>query len=118
MTVSGIDINVLMDAACGNREIAADLMKLFFKLTGGEQANLADAVARKDHAAISAIAHKVAGSCIACGMGGLSAQFKELENLCKNSLPEDTGARIQAVDRQLQDVRRYLEEFFTCPLAP
>ncbi|HPR83325.1 MAG TPA: Hpt domain-containing protein [Pontiellaceae bacterium] len=117
MTVPGIDIDVLLEATGNDRTIAAELMRLFFELTGQEQARLADAVAQGNHAAASAVAHKVAGSCVACGMSGIYARFKELENLCKEAMPEDACERIQAIDRELQDARRNLEKYFNCTLV-
>lgn len=117
-TPDGLNINILMDAACNNQDVAVSLLKLFFELTGQEQARLADAVAKGNYAAASAVAHKVAGSCAACGMTGISARFKELENLSKEALPEDACERIQIIDRELRDTRRNLEKHFNCPLAP
>ena len=118
MNAPGIEINVLMDAACNNRDIATELMKLFFNLTGQERARLADAVARYDHATASAVAHKVAGSCISCGMSGVSARFKELEHLCKEAMPADINDRLKIIDTELQEARRAMEEYFNCSLAP
>lgn len=117
MTVPGIDIDVLLEATGNDRTIAAELMRLFFELTGQEQARLADAVAQGNFAAASAVAHKVAGSCVACGMNGISARFKELETLCKEAMPDDVCERVQTIDRELQDTRRNLEEHFNCSLA-
>lgn len=106
-----------MDAACNSREIAAELMKLFFKLTEQEQTRLADAVAEGNAAAASAVAHKVAGSCVSCGMNRLSARFKELEHLCKEAIPANINERLQTIDQELRDIHRDLEKYFGCSLA-
>ena len=117
MTAPGIDISVLMDAACNDRDMAIDLMKMFFDLSAKEQIRIADAVSRHDHAGVSAVAHKLAGSCIACGMAGLSARFKDIEHLSKAAMPEDIRGRLQTIDRELQDIRRSLENHFNCTLG-
>lgn len=111
-------MNILMDAACQNQEIASGLMNLFFELTGQEQARLAVVIAEGNSASASAVAHKIAGSCASCGMSGLAARFRELEHLCKTSIPEDVNERLQTIDREMQEVRRSLELYFNCSLAP
>jgi HPt (histidine-containing phosphotransfer) domain-containing protein len=103
-----------MDAACNSRDLAADLLKLFFELTGQEQTRLADAVAQENSAAASAVAHKIAGSCAACGMSGPAARFRELEQLCKQAIPADVSDRLQAIDREMQETRLDLEKYFNC----
>jgi HPt (histidine-containing phosphotransfer) domain-containing protein len=113
-----MDMNVLMDAVCQNQELAAGLMKLFFELTGQEQARLAGVVAEGNSASASAVAHKIAGSCASCGMSGLAARFRELEHLCKTAIPGDINERLQTIDREMQEVRRGLELYFNCSLAP
>jgi HPt (histidine-containing phosphotransfer) domain-containing protein len=115
---SGMDMNVLMDAACQNQELAAGLMKLFFELTGQEQSRLAGIIAEGNSASASAVAHKIAGSCASCGMSGLAARFRELEHLCKTAIPGDVGERLQAIDREMHEIRLGLEIYFNCSLAP
>ncbi len=115
---SEMDLDILMDAACNDHEVAVELMKLFFNLTGQEQTRLAEAIAQGNDATASAISHKVAGSCSSCGMIGLSARFKELEHLCKHAIPADINNRLQTIDQEMQDIRKNLEEHFNCSLAP
>lgn len=114
---AGIDINVLMDAACNNQDVATGLMKLFFELTGQEQTRLVSAIEQKNAAAASAIAHKVAGSCASCGMSGLASCFRDLEHLCKIEIPEDVGNRLQAINDEMQELRCGLEKYFACSLT-
>jgi len=107
-----------MDAACNDQDIAAGLMRLFFELTGQEQARLAAAVAQGNPASASAVAHKVAGSCASCGMSGLAARFRELEHLCKVAIPDDISGRLRAIDHEMQENRAGLEMYFNCSLSP
>ena len=116
--LTGIDINALMDAACKDLSIAKELLKLFFELTGQEQTRLSAAAAQGDAPTASAVAHKIAGSCSACGMSELAARFRELERLCKGSLPDDLNERLQSVYGELQNIRHGLEEYFNCSFAP
>lgn len=106
-----------MEATCNDRSEAADLMKLFFRLTDQEQACLTDSAGRRDCTAVAAISHKLAGSCASCGMSGLAARFSELESLCKGSLPADISERIQTISREMQNIRRELETYFNCSLG-
>lgn len=114
---SGIDIHILMDAACNNQDIAAGLMKLFFELTGQEQTRLIDFITQGNAAAASAVAHKVAGSCASCGMSGLATRFRELEHLCKQAIPADVNERLEAINRESLEIRRGLETYFNCSLT-
>lgn len=114
----GIDINILMDAACHNQDLAAGLMKLFFELTAQEQTRLVSAVEQGNAASASAISHKVAGSCASCGISGLAARFRELEHLCKQAIPDDINERLQTISHELQKTRLGLEMYFNCSLAP
>ena len=115
--LDGVDINILMDAACNNQDIASGLMKLFFELTAQEQTRLIGAVEQKNAAAASAVAHKVAGSCASCGMSGLAARFRELEHLCKKEIPADVNERLQSINNEIQAIRLGLEKYFNCSLT-
>jgi HPt (histidine-containing phosphotransfer) domain-containing protein len=114
----GMDIAVLMDAACNDQEIAATLLKLFFELTSQEQACLDNAIAQGNAPMASAVAHKVAGSCASCGMNKLAARFRELEHLCKETLPGDINERIQIITQDMTTIRIDLEKYFNCSLTP
>lgn len=114
----GMDIAVLMDAACNDQEIAATLLKLFFELTSQEQARLDSAVAQGNAPTASAVAHKVAGSCASCGMNKLATRFREVEHLCKETLPIDINERIQTITKEMMETRLDLEKYFNCSLAP
>ncbi len=114
----GMDMAVLMDAACNDQEIAATLLKLFFELTSQEQARLNDAVVQGNAPTASAVAHKVAGSCASCGMNKLAALFRETEHLCNETLPDDINERIQAITQEMTSIRLDLEKYFNCPLTP
>ena len=107
-----------MDAACKDLSIAKELLKMFFDLTGQEQARLSAAAAQGDAPTASAVAHKIAGSCSACGMSELSTRFRELERLCKESLPADLSERLKGVYDELLNIRLGLEEYFNCSFAP
>ena len=114
----GIDIDILMDAACGDQDLAIDLVKLFFDLTGQEQIRLADAVAQGNAPSASDVAHKIAGSCASCGMSELAARCRELELLCKKAIPDDVSGRLKEINQGIQEVRCGLETHFNCSLAP
>lgn len=116
--VVGVNLNILREATCEDRDLAIELLNLFFEQTALEQKRLNRAAEQRDAQELSAVAHKIAGSCSACGMTALSARMRELEALCRQSIPADIEARLQDTARELQEIRRGLETHFNCPFTP
>ena len=106
-----------MDASGGDREIASSLVRLYFELTGVEITRLEEAVREEDAAAVSAIAHKCAGSSVSCGMPALGVMLKNLESESAKGMPTDTSERMQEINREMAAVRSAFETHFGCSFA-
>ncbi len=104
-----IDPSILFDAASGDLEIVAELLELFFDLTGQEMDRLVGAAAVGDAKAVSEAAHKIVGSSAACGLVGLAAGLRELEQRCKQGLPDDMDERIRRMEIQLECAQDFFE---------
>lgn len=118
MTASGtVDVTSLLDASGGNQEIAASLARLYFELTAGEITRLAAAITGGDASAVSAIAHKCAGSSISCGMAALAAQLKNLELESARGMPANAAEQLAQIRKELAAVQTAMETYFNCSFA-
>lgn len=105
-----IDLDVLIESACGDREIAIELLDLYFDQTGQEMALLIDAATSDDVSAVKASAHKMVGSSMACGLIDLTDELHDLEELCRQEkMPDDIDERMKRLTNQLSAAREYVE---------
>lgn len=109
---TSLDIDALMDACAGDREVAVELVGLFCEATGPEFSRLESAAAGRNASELSAAAHKCAGSSGTCGMLELARHLRELEVASADGIPPDLDARMDAISREKEDVRRLLHETF------
>jgi len=115
MTASGtIDITGLMEASGDDRELAISLVQLFFDLTQGEMDLLAEAIQNDRPSTVSSIAHKCAGSSIACGMTRLATLLKTLEMESKPGMPTNVSAQLEEILEEMRAVKLVLERHFNC----
>jgi HPt (histidine-containing phosphotransfer) domain-containing protein len=112
-----IDVDLLIDSACDDREIAADLVRLYFELTGQEMLRLDEAVANGDFATISAVAHKCAGSSISCGMTRLSELLRNLEQQSAEGIPPDLPDQMEQIKAEMTAVKAAAEKHFDCTFS-
>lgn len=118
MTASGtVDVRSLLDASGGNRETAASLARLYFELTADEITRLDAAITAGDASTASAIAHKCAGSSIACGMSVLAAQLKKLELESARGMPANAAEQLADIRGELAAVQTAMENHFNCSFA-
>lgn len=103
-----IDSEALFDAAGGEPEVVEELLELFFDLTGQEVIRLVSAAADGDANAVAEAAHKIVGSSATLGLGGLATDLRELEQRCKQGLPDDMDERI----RRIKDHLTFAHDFF------
>jgi len=109
-----IDITLLMEASGDDRDIAIDLIHLFFDLTGKELDRLEDAAGNGDAATVSAVAHKCAGSSVACGITTLGALLRALELDAKQDLPTNLSDQLKRIREEMATVRDTLNKHFQC----
>ena len=68
-----------------------------------------DAAASGDAKTVSEAAHKIVGSSVTCGLNGLAADLRDLEQRCKHELPADINERIQRAQTHLEQARSYFQ---------
>ena len=113
-TTDSIDLKLLMESSCDDRDIAIDLIHLYFDLTGEELARLEEAAGNGDAATVSAVAHKCAGSSVACGMTTLGILLRALELDAKQGLPENFPEQLKNIKEEMSAVRDILNNHFNC----
>ncbi len=107
-----IDPSVLLEAAGGERDIATDLLEMFFDQTGREMDRLINATVSGDAMAVSEAAHKMVGSSVTCGLMDLAADLRDLEQRGKHALPADIDERIQRLQAHLEHARSFFQNHF------
>lgn len=100
-----IDPTVMVESACGDRELVIELIDLYFELARESMEPLENYIASGNALAVLAFAHKLAGSSVACGLIGLAYDLRELEELCKQGMPTDIGERVKSIEQQISDAR-------------
>ena len=100
-----IDSTLLMDAAGGDRNMAAELIQLYLDLTAKELDLLEEAVSGGDAPAIQAIAHKCAGSSITCGMNEMAGLMKDLEYEASLGLLENAEKQLKLIKDGLTAIK-------------
>jgi HPt (histidine-containing phosphotransfer) domain-containing protein len=110
-TLKAIDIDHLMEASGGDRELAAELVHLYLDLTDKELVLLEKATVAGDAAAAHSIAHKCAGSSFTCGMNELARILKHLEYETSLGMLEHAPALIKQVNEQMCAVKASLTAF-------
>ena len=108
--IQPIDPEVLLESVCGDKETALELLDLFFELVGREMDDIGNAIAAEDVASVAALAHKMVGSSMACGLAGFAGGMADMEKECrKNGMPSDAGERVQRLALQLSEARAFFE---------
>jgi HPt (histidine-containing phosphotransfer) domain-containing protein len=112
-----VNVSILMEAACDERDFAIELIRLFFDTIAESCAWLKRAMAAHDANEIALAAHKCCGSSSACGMAELERRLRSIEVLGQ----EDRLDGVQeATDRMLEELERcrlFLEKEFDLKIA-
>jgi HPt (histidine-containing phosphotransfer) domain-containing protein len=111
------DIAEILATAGGDRDLARDLIRLFFELTGQEFMLLNAAVKASDAETACDVAHKCAGSSSTCGMMKLAFLLKNLETACVAELPEDAEQQLLTIREEFDASKSAYEQFFHCPFS-
>jgi HPt (histidine-containing phosphotransfer) domain-containing protein len=109
-----VDIGLLMDVASDDREIAADLVRLYFEQTRQEMLQLEAAADSGDFTAVSTIAHRCAGSSTSCGMTKLFEMLRDLERQSVESIPPDLPDQLEKIKAEMVAVKTVTEDYFNC----
>lgn len=104
-----------MEASCDDRDIAVDLVQLFFELTGQEMVGLKEAADTGNTESVVSISHKCAGSSSSCGLLALANMLRTIELDAKqNGLPDDLQDRLKKIDEEMNAAKAGLEAHFNC----
>jgi HPt (histidine-containing phosphotransfer) domain-containing protein len=105
-----VDFDQLQAACDGDAALMRELLDLYFKQAAEIMAALDDAIERNGVGDVDHLAHKLAGSSLACGMTAIVAPMRQLEEGAKaghlNGAREalaKAGAQMEAVRVRVQD---------------
>lgn len=107
---NGIDASIMLEAACGDADIAEQLLALFFSQTESGLETLKDAVEQNESATAKKIAHKLVGSVIAAGLTDMAMGLRDLEHACDGELPTGMLARVLEMQCDLKEARHIFDE--------
>lgn len=79
-----IDINVINEVFCGNKDLLNDLLQIFASQTPIFAEQLDSLYLSKDFVSLSKLAHKIKGSTSTLGISKLASTMKQLEESAKN----------------------------------
>jgi len=117
LSLKTIDSTVLMDAAGGDRNMAAELLQLYMDLTAKELVLLEEAILSGSAPAVHAIAHKCAGSSMTCGMSEMAGLMKDLEYESSLGLLEDAQKRLTLIKEGLDAIKIDSKLFLESPVT-
>jgi HPt (histidine-containing phosphotransfer) domain-containing protein len=111
---SAVDFDQLQAACDGDAGLMRELLDLYFQQADEIMAALGDAIEHHSIADVNHLAHKLAGSSLACGMTAVVAPMRQLEGGAKaghlNGAPEVFGEAIAQMERVRVCVRDYLAQ--------
>ena len=108
-----VDLDQLQSACDGDAELMRELLDLYFGQADQIMEGLGKGIAAGDVGEVDHLAHKLAGSSLACGMSALIPALRRLEHNAKaghlDGAPEwfaQVGVQLEAVRRFMNDHRR------------
>ena len=112
-----VDMEVLLEVAGGSQEEAQALAEFFLGQAQEMLNNLTGAIDRSCLKEIEAVAHKLAGSSVSCGMIAMAVPLRKLEEVARSERPSPTQARLlnQEARRRFQQTEQYLGSCFSDP---
>jgi len=113
-----IALSILMEAADDDRETAATLLDLYFRLTTEALESLRKALADGNWETVAAQAHKCSGSSAVCGMSRLADLLRQLEQQAQEPAAEPLQPALEAVLAEFTAVKTFLENHFNRSFNP
>jgi HPt (histidine-containing phosphotransfer) domain-containing protein len=102
----------LQSACDGDAKLMRELMDLYFTQADEIIAGLDKAIQQSDVAEVDHFSHKLAGSCLACGMSAPVAALRQLERNAKAGHLQGAPDWFAQVKTQLEAVRQYMRDYF------
>jgi HPt (histidine-containing phosphotransfer) domain-containing protein len=106
-----VDLEQLQSACDGNAELMRELLDLYFGQADQIVAGLGQAITAGDVSQVDYLAHKLAGSSLACGMSALVPALRQLEHNAKSGHLQGAPDWYAQVRVQLEAVRKYMHDY-------
>ena len=106
-----VDFNQLQSACDGDAGVMRELMDLYFQQAGEIMAGLEQAINGNAVGAVNHLAHKLAGSSLACGMSAVVPSLRQLEAGAKAGHLNGAHESLADVSAQMKVVRRHVQDY-------
>jgi HPt (histidine-containing phosphotransfer) domain-containing protein len=106
-----VDLEQLQSACDGDAQLLHELMDLYFGQASQIMAGLGQAIEAGDVGQVDHLAHKLAGSSLACGMSAPVPALRQLEHNAKDGHLQGAADWFAQVGAQLEAVRRFMQEY-------
>ena len=106
-----VDLEQLQSACDGDAGLMRELLDLYFGQADEIMAGLGQAIAAGDVGQVDHLAHKLAGSSLACGMSALVPALRQLEHNAKSGHLQGAPDWFAQAGVQLEAVRRYMRDY-------
>jgi HPt (histidine-containing phosphotransfer) domain-containing protein len=105
-----VDLDQLQSACDGDARLMRELIDLYFGQADQIMAGLGKGIAAGDVGEVDHLAHKLAGSSLACGMSALVRPLRQLEMNAKAGHLDGAPEWFAQVAAQLEAVRRFMND--------
>jgi len=106
-----VDLDQLQSACDGDARLMRELMDLYFGQADEIMAGLGKAIQQNDVGEVDHLAHKLAGSCLACGMSAPVPALRQLEHNAKAGHLQGAPDSFAQAAAQLEAVRQYMRDY-------
>lgn len=106
-----VDLEQLQSACDGDPGLMRELLALYFGQADEIVKGLGLAITAKDVPQVDHLAHKLAGSSLACGMSALVPALRQLEHNAKAGHLEGAPDWFAQATTQLEAVRRFMDDY-------
>ncbi len=108
-----VDFDQLQSACDGNLDLMRELVKLYFNQAGEIMAGLQKAIAESSVAQVDYLAHKLAGSSLACGFSAIVPPLRQLEHNAKAGHLEGAAGFFAQASAQLEAIRLRVRDYLS-----
>ena len=106
-----VDLEQLQSACDGDAQLLRELMDLYFVQAAEIMAGLDKAITAGEVGQVDHLAHKLAGSSLACGMLALVPALRQLEHNAKAGHLQGAPEWFAQVGEQLEAVRHHMDDY-------
>jgi HPt (histidine-containing phosphotransfer) domain-containing protein len=106
-----VDFEQLHAATDGDAAVMRDLVNLYFQQAGEIMMGLRAAAKSEDAPEVNHLAHKLAGSSLACGMTAAAPLLRELEKKAREGRTDGADATLALIDASIEKMRARAESY-------